>query len=70
MTIKWKKNPGDLMTANAGPFTLKVQPQGDGRWSWSVFKEDTPNPTATGIAGTLNGAKTVIEQYVARTGLV
>lgn len=58
------------MTASAGPFLLKVQPQGDGRWSWSVFKDDTPNPEATGLARSLNGAKAVIEQYVKRTGLV
>ena len=70
MTIKWKKNAGDLMTASAGPFSLRVQPQGDGRWAWQVYSGDAPNPAATGIARSLNGAKTVVEQYVMRTGLV
>ena len=70
MPIKWTKNAGDLMTAQAGPFSLRVQPQGDGRWSWQVFKGEAPNPAATGIARSLNGAKTVVEQYVKRSGLV
>ena len=64
MAIQWKTNAGDLLTAQVGPFSLKVQPQGDGRWAWEIHSGDTPNPAATGIARSLGAAKNVTEQFV------
>ena len=70
MAIEWKKNAGDVLTARAGPFSLQIHPQGDGRWAWQIHSGDTPNPTATGIAQSLGAAKTVSEQFVMRSGRV
>ena len=68
--MKWTKEPGDRWTARVEPFLLKVEPKGDGRWNWQVFKEPSPNPAATGIAASLGAARTATEQYVKRSGLV
>ncbi len=74
MPIRWTKNVGDLWTSTVGPFLAKIQPQGDGRWAWQVFQQRgekvAPNPTATGVVGSLGAAKNVVEQFVKRSGLV
>lgn len=68
--INWKKGAGESLTAQVGPFLVKVQPQGDGRWAWEITLGETPNPAATGIARSLGAAKNVTEQYLKRTGRV
>jgi len=68
--MKWEKAAGDRWSARVEPFTLKVEPKGDGRWSWQVFQGASPNPTATGIAASLGAARTATEQFVKRSGLV
>jgi len=69
--MTWKKSPaGDVWTARAGPFSLKVQPKGDGRWTWEILKDEARDATATGIARSFGAAKSVAEQFVNRSGLV
>ena len=67
--MKWTKEAGDRWTARVGPFLLKVEPKGDGRWNWQVFRDPAPNPTATGIAASRGAARTATEQFVKRSGL-
>ena len=55
MKVDWSKKPGDVWSAATGPFVVKVQPKGDGRWSWQIF---------------VVAAKTVTEQFVMRSGRV
>jgi hypothetical protein len=50
-----------------GPFVVKIEPKGDGRWSWRVFKGAQVNPMAAGIARSLGAAKAVVEQFVNRS---
>jgi hypothetical protein len=70
LPIQWTKKPGDVWSGVAGPFVLKIEPKGDGRWSWHVFTGDAPNATATGVASSLGSAKNVTEQFVKRSGRV
>ncbi len=67
MKIAWVKR-GEGFVANVGPFAALVHPKGDGRWNWSVFEDGKDNAMATGIGRSANGAKTVVEQLLARTG--
>ena len=69
MVIEWKKAAGDLWSASVPPFSLKIQPKGDGRWSWEIYSGDTPNPTASGVRPSLGAAKTATELFVKRSGL-
>ena len=70
-TMAWAKGTGDVsLTASVGPFVLEILPKGDGRFSWRIFSGGAPNPTATGIAGSLAAAKNVTEQFVKRSGLI
>jgi hypothetical protein len=68
--IRWIQKPGELWSSAAGPFALKVEPKGDGRWSWQVFVDSSSNPSAAGVAASLGAAKTVTEQFVKRSGRV
>jgi len=69
--MKWRKNTGsDLWTTSAGPYTVKVEPKGDGRWNWTIINGDKPNPEATGVRPSLGAAKTAVELYVKRSGHV
>lgn len=61
---------GNAWHTKAGPFTLNVVPKGDGRWNWSVLKEGTTNPVASGVVSSLGAAKTATENYVNRSGLL
>lgn len=71
MAITWKKEKkGEVSTAQAGPFLIKVQPKGDGRWVWTIWSGDTPNPQATGLAMSFGAARGAAENYVNRSGLV
>jgi hypothetical protein len=70
LKVDWSKKPGDVWSAATGPFVVKVQPKGDGRWSWQIFVDAAPNPAATGVAASLGAAKTVTEQFVMRSGRV
>jgi hypothetical protein len=69
-SIAWSKGVTNGITATTGPFSLEIQPKGDGRWSWRIFQGGADNPTATGIAGSLAAAKNVTEQFVKRSGLL
>lgn len=66
----WTKSAIGLLSSRMGPLLLKVEPKGDGRWSWQVFNGDAQNPMATGVASSLGAAKTVTEQFARRSGLV
>ncbi len=68
--MDWSKAPKDLWSCKAGPFLLKVEPKGDGRWNWHVFKDGTVNAVATGIGSSLGAAKTATEQFAKRSGLL
>lgn len=69
--MKWRKTTGsDLWTAHAGPYVVKIEPKGDGRWSWTITSGDKPNPEATGIRPSLGAAKTACELFVNRSGHV
>ena len=71
--MKWSKGAGDVWTTTGGPFALKVEPKGDGRWNWYVFNVSSgqaKNPTATGVASSLGAAKTATENFVKRSGLI
>jgi hypothetical protein len=70
VSVKWTKNPGDAWLGLVGPFSMNVQPKGDGRWSWAVFTGESANPTATGVAASLGAAKTATEQFAKRSGLI
>jgi hypothetical protein len=70
LPIHWTKKPVDEWSASAGPLSVKIQPKGDGRWNWQVFKGEQLNPMASGVANSLGAAKTVVEQFVNRSGLV
>lgn len=67
--IRWTKT-GEGSTAHAGPFVMKLLPKGDGRWTWTVWKGETPNPAATGVASSQGAARTAAENYVNRSGVL
>jgi hypothetical protein len=67
VAIHWTKKPADAWSAAVGPFLVTIDPQGDGRWSWRVFKGAQVNPMATGIARSLGAAKAVVEHFVNRS---
>jgi hypothetical protein len=69
MMIPWKRSAGDVWSASLPPFALKIQPKGDGRWTWEIYSGETPNPTASGVRSSLGAAKTTVEQFVKRSGL-
>jgi hypothetical protein len=66
----WIKTKRDGLSAVVGPFTLLVEPKGDGRWLWKVTLEGANGPAASGVASTLNGAKRTTEEFVKRSGRV
>ena len=66
--MQWSKQPNDVWTSRAGPLAIAIKPKGDGRWMWSVHKDGTPNPTATGVSSSLNTAKRTTENFVSRSG--
>ena len=68
--LQWTKDAKDVLTAHAGPFTVKITPKGDGRFGWQIFTGDAHNPTATGVGASLGAAKTTTEQFVKRSGLI
>lgn len=70
MQLRWNKTPAGKLSAKAGPLLLEIEPKGDGRFDWRVFREAAPNPMASGIANSLGAAKTVTQQFALRTGLV
>jgi hypothetical protein len=70
LPIRWNQKPGDLWSSAAGPFALKVEPKGDGRWGWQIFVDSSSNPSAAGVAASLGAAKTATEQFVKRSGRV
>jgi hypothetical protein len=69
--MTWTKAASeDLWTARAGPFSLKVRPKGDGRWTWEILKDEARDAMATGVARSFGSAKSVAEQFVNRSGLI
>lgn len=68
--LKWTKSPAGLVSCALGPLSLRIEPKGDGRWAWQVYKDQADNPMATGVASSLGAAKTVTEQFARRTDLV
>ena len=70
MQFKWTKNAGDTFGATAGPFALKIEPTGDGRFNWTIHSGGTRDPMARGVATSLGAAKRVAEQFVMRSGKV
>jgi len=68
--MKWSKGANNVWTGSGGPFAVKVEPKGDGRFNWFVFNGAAKNPTATGVASSLGAAKTAAENFVKRSGQV
>lgn len=68
--MDWTKAPKNAVRCQAGPFVLVVEPKGDGRWTWQVFKDGTVNAVATGIGASLGAARTAAEQFAKRSGLL
>ena len=70
--MRWKKD-GTGWICLAGPdavFTMKVQPKGDGRWTWTVWAKGGESPLATGVGNSLGGAKMVSENFATRSGKI
>ena len=67
--MKWSKLGTDGWTAREGVLTVAVKPKGDGRWTWDVHKDGTPNPMALGVSSSLGAAKRTAENYVERGNL-
>lgn len=70
LQFRWTKTPPGKLTSKVGSLLLEIEPKGDGRFNWRVFKADTQNPMASGVASSLGAAKTVIQQFATRSGLV
>ena len=51
-------------------FTMKVQPKGDGRWTWEVLPSEGERTIASGIVSSLGAAKTISENFVRRSGKI
>jgi hypothetical protein len=51
-------------------FTMKVQPKGDGRWTWEVLPKSADRTIAGGVVSSLGAAKTISENFVNRSGLL
>ena len=70
--MKWTKD-GTGWICRVPPdaiFTLKVQPKGDGRWTWEVYPRVGDRTIAGGVVPSLGGAKTISENFVNRSGLL
>ena len=70
LQLRWTKDKAGKLTSSAGSLLLEIEPKGDGRFNWRVFKVETQNPMASGVASSLGAAKTVIQQFATRSGLV
>jgi hypothetical protein len=68
--MKWRKNHSDVWSAQVGPYAIKIEPKGDGRYAWTITNGGKPNPEATGVRPSLGAAKTACEQFVNRSGHV
>lgn len=73
--FRWTEDTTDpkgatSLTCRSGPLTMRLQKKGDGRWSWHVFKDGADSAMATGLATSIGSAKSVAQQFAARTGLV
>ena len=51
-------------------FTMKVQPKGDGRWTWEIVRQGGDRTIAGGIVSTLGAAKTISENFANRSGKI
>ena len=65
-----EKGPYEAWSGAAGPFAVKIEHKADGRWAWQMFKNGGRDPSASGVASSLGGAKNVTEGIVQRSGLV
>jgi|GEM_PF-3964128 len=45
---------------------LRVEPKGDGRWTWSATREGAPSAMASGVASSANQAKRNAENFARR----
>lgn len=68
--MHWKKDgPGwKCVVSPDAVFTLKVQPKGDGRWTWEVLPQKGDRTVAGGIVNSLGAAKTISENFATRSG--
>ena len=71
MPMHWAKDgAGWVCRVNRDAvFTMKVQPKGDGRWTWEVYPQED-RTIARGIVSTLGAAKMVCENFANRSGKV
>jgi hypothetical protein len=72
MAMKWTKD-GDGWVCRVPPdaiFTMKVQPKGDGRWTWEIFPQTGDRTIAGGIMSSMGAAKTVSENFANRSGKI
>lgn len=68
--FRWTNASPTEVACTAGPLTMRALKKGDGRWSWHVFKDGSESAMATGLATSLGSAKSVAQQFAARTGLI
>jgi hypothetical protein len=68
--MKWNKDGSGwrCVVAPDAVFTMKVQPKGDGRWTWEVFPRGGERTIAGGIVSSLGAAKTISENFANRSG--
>ena len=72
MAMQWKKD-GAGWVCRVPPeaiFTMKVQPKGDGRWTWEILRQAGDRVIAGGVVTTLGAAKTICENFANRSGKI
>jgi hypothetical protein len=68
--MQWKKDGAGLLcrVPPEAIFTIKVQPKGDGRWTWEVYPAGGARTIASGNAMSVGAAKATSENFVKRSG--
>ena len=61
----WKKSK-DGWIGDFNNLKVDVKPKADGRWTWDVYKEGTPNPMASGVASSAGQAKRNSQNFAER----
>jgi hypothetical protein len=69
--VTWsKKKTPDALEGSAGPFVVKLNRKGDGRWDWKIWADGAENPLAAGTSPTEGAAKTKCDQFIGRSGRI
>jgi hypothetical protein len=68
--VNWSKGTKEAVDGAVGPFVVRLNRKGDGRWDWKIFADGAENPLAAGVSPTVGAAKTKCEQFVTRSGRI